>query len=114
MHKYFGKNKKGRPEQVENETQTDGTDTTTHQLPPILPTGENEHNCPSGYRSFVALFDYDARTEEELTFQKGDYLEVRPENIACEWWRGRSRETKKEGYVPKNLVKEVKTLEDEE
>ena len=41
-------------------------------------------------RVFVALFDYDARTSEDLTFKKGDYLEAgQAENTAYDWWQGK-------------------------
>ena len=68
----------------------------------------------SDVKLFVALFDYDARTSEDLTFKKGDYLEVKPENTAYDWWQAKSRSTQQEGYIPSNYVAEVKTLEAEE
>ena len=75
----------------------------------------NEPSSPKGdVRLFVALFDYDARTSEDLTFKKGDYLEVRPENTAFDWWHAKSRSSQREGYIPSNYVAEVKTLEAEE
>lgn len=68
----------------------------------------------AGVRLFVALFDYDARTSEDLTFKKGDYLEVSTENTQFDWWHATSRASKREGYIPSNYVAEVKTLEAEE
>ena len=68
----------------------------------------------SDVRLFVALFDYDARTSEDLTFKKGDYLEVKPENTAYDWWQAKSRSSQQEGYIPSNYVAEVNTLEAEE
>ena len=84
---------------------------------PPLPTvpQRNEPSSPKGdVRLFVALFDYDARTSEDLTFKKGDYLEVKPENTAYDWWQAKSRSSQQEGYIPSNYVAEVKTLEAEE
>ena len=63
---------------------------------------------------FVALYDYEARTDEDLSFQKGDYLEVKPENCEFDWWMATSRSTGKSGYIPNNYVAEVRTLEAEE
>ena len=75
----------------------------------------NEPSSPkSDVKLFVALFDYDARTSEDLTFKKGDYLEVKPENTAYDWWQAKSRSTQQEGYFPSNYVAEVNTLEAEE
>ena len=68
----------------------------------------------SDVRLFVALFDYDARTSEDLTFKKGDYLEVKPENTAFDWCQAKSRSSQQEGYIPSNHVAEVNTLEAEE
>jgi hypothetical protein len=82
-------------------------------LPRVPP--KNEPSSPTGgVRLFVALFDYDARTSEDLTFKKGDYLEVKPENTTFDWWQAKSRSSKQEGYIPSNYVAEVKTLEAEE
>jgi hypothetical protein len=83
--------------------------------PPLPKVPKNEPTSPTGgVRLFVALFDYDARTSEDLTFKKGDYLEVKQENTAFDWWQAKSRTSKQEGYIPSNYVAEVKTLEAEE
>ena len=83
--------------------------------PPLSKPPPPSPSSPTpGVRLFVALFDYDARTEEDLTFKKGDYLEVSDENTQFDWWQAKSRSTKKEGYIPSNYVAEVKTLEAKE
>ena len=63
---------------------------------------------------FVALFDYEARTNDDLSFQKGDFLEVKEEDRTFDWWMATSRKTNQSGYIPNNYVAEVKTLEAEE
>lgn len=63
---------------------------------------------------YVALYDYDARTEEDLSFKKGEVLEVYPEDLRNDWWRARSRDTGGEGFIPSNYVAEVQTLDAEE
>ena len=73
-----------------------------------------EPSPKSDVRLFVALFDYDARTSEDLTIKKGDYLEVKPENTAFDWWQAKSRSSQQEGYIPSNYVAEVNPLEAEE
>lgn len=63
---------------------------------------------------YVALYDYDARTEEDLSFKKGEVLEVYPEDLRNDWWRARSRDTGGEGFIPSNYVAEVQTLDAED
>lgn len=46
--------------------------------PPISPVPiitENEP-IPPNSKIFVALYDYDARTDEDLSFRKGEHLEI--------------------------------------
>lgn len=63
---------------------------------------------------YIALYDYDARTEEDLSFQKTDILEVNPEDLGNDWWRARSRESGQEGFIPSNYVAKYQSLEAEE
>ena len=59
----------------------------------------------------VALYNYEARTEDDLSFQKGDHLEVRDDN--GDWWYARDRKTGRKGYIPCNYVAPAKSLEAE-
>lgn len=46
--------------------------------PPVSPVPiitENEPIAPNS-KIFVALYDYDARTDEDLSFRKGEHLEI--------------------------------------
>ena len=61
---------------------------------------------------FVALYDYDARTDEDLSFKKGEILEILNDTQG-DWWYARSKTTKAEGYIPSNYVAKVKSLESE-
>ena len=63
--------------------------------------------CPE----FIALFNYDKRTSEDLSFQKGECLEILIQD--GDWWLARSLDTDLEGYIPRNYVAE-KTIQDEE
>ncbi|XP_028406412.1 tyrosine-protein kinase SRK2-like [Dendronephthya gigantea] len=84
---------------------------------PPLPTDPSLSTIvrpPNDCRVFVALYDYEARTDEDLSFQKGDFLEVKPENCEFDWWMATSRSTGISGYIPNNYVAEVKTLEAED
>ena len=61
---------------------------------------------------FVALYDYDARTDEDLSFKKGEHLEI-INDTQGDWWFARSKATKQEGYIPSNYVAKLKSIEAE-
>lgn len=61
---------------------------------------------------FVALYDYDARTAEDLSFRKGEHLEI-INDTQGDWWYARSKTTQNEGYIPSNYVAKLKSLESE-
>jgi len=71
----------------------------------------------SAMKTFVALYDYDARTDEDLSFKKGDLLEILNDTQG-DWWYARAKSSraagaKLEGYIPSNYVAGVKSLESE-
>ena len=80
--------------------------------PPIEPAPKLPEQEPN-YPVFVGKYDYDSRTDDDLSFRKGDLLYI----ISTEegdWWYARSRATGKEGYIPSNYVAEWKSLDAEE
>ena len=62
---------------------------------------------------FIALFDYDQRTSEDLSFKKGERLEI-INSTDGDWWQARSLDSQREGYIPSNYVAEHKTIQAEE
>lgn len=97
----------GQPGQPEGDGLDNGTG-----LPPLPPP---QRNC-----NFVALFDYQARTEDDLSFQAGDKLEVL--DMSNEgWWlakllleNGFARPGQKlQGYIPANYVAAEQSIEAE-
>ena len=50
----------------------------------------------------VALIDWKARHVGELTFKKGDQLEIL-NNIEEFWWLARHKETGLEGFIPVSI-----------
>jgi fyn-related kinase len=80
MGKCFGKQRPDPP--VENvveivtPTITDPNQPTpqTAVSPPVLNPDTESHNI--NMKIFVALYDYDARTDEDLSFRKGEHLEI--------------------------------------
>ena len=75
----------------------------------------SSHSASTGHPSniLVALYDYDARTAEDLSFSKGERLELinRPDG---EWWEARSLSTNQRGFIPSNYVAEERTINAEE
>lgn len=77
-------------------------------LPPTVTVQES----PASQKLFLALYDYDARTDEDLSFKKGDVLEV-INDTQGDWWYARSKTSKLEGYIPSNYVAKLRSLESE-
>ncbi|XP_022645421.1 tyrosine-protein kinase Src42A-like isoform X3 [Varroa jacobsoni] len=77
---------------------------------------EGGHGSPgimsAAPKVFVALYDYDARTDEDLSFKKGEHLEILNDTQG-DWWFARSKSTKHEGYIPSNYVAKLKSIEAE-
>ncbi|KAJ7373851.1 ATP binding [Desmophyllum pertusum] len=97
----------------------DVTGTSTNQpgsrYVPEPPSSPPPEPSPSAVKSlYIALYDYDARTEEDLSFKKGRNSEVNIDDLANDWWRARSRETSGEGFIPSNYVALHQTLEAED
>ncbi|KAM4602341.1 tyrosine-protein kinase HCK-like, partial [Discoglossus pictus] len=77
--------------------------TTISPEAPAVGGQEGEH--------LLALYDYDGVHPGDLTFRKGDHLELIEES--GEWWRARLVQTGEEGYIPSNYVGRVDSLESE-
>uniref|UniRef100_A0A673KCN6 Tyrosine-protein kinase n=1 Tax=Sinocyclocheilus rhinocerous TaxID=307959 RepID=A0A673KCN6_9TELE len=63
---------------------------------------------------YVALYDYTARTEHDLSFNAGDKLE--PLRKEEDWWYARGItgiSANKEGYIPANYVAPIESLDAE-
>ncbi|XP_074917056.1 tyrosine-protein kinase Fgr isoform X2 [Chelonoidis abingdonii] len=66
-----------------------------------------------GVTLFIALYDYEARTEDDLTFLKGEKFHI-INNTEGDWWEARSLSTGATGYVPSNYVAPVDSIQAEE
>lgn len=61
---------------------------------------------------YIALFDYNARTEDDLSFNAGDKLEALDKS-AGDWWYAKALtgiSASKTGYIPANYVAPVESL----
>lgn len=64
---------------------------------------------------YVALYDYSARTEEDLSFNAGDILEALDKSNR-DWWLAKAVSgvaAEKEGYIPANYVAPVESIDAE-
>ncbi|XP_018555176.1 tyrosine-protein kinase SRK2 [Lates calcarifer] len=64
---------------------------------------------------YIALYDYSARTEEDLSFNTGDTLEALDKS-AGEWWFAKALtgvSASKQGYIPANYVAPVESIDAE-
>ncbi|XP_040043947.1 tyrosine-protein kinase Fgr isoform X2 [Gasterosteus aculeatus] len=86
-------------------TITNFPNTNTHQRPGGVTSG--------GVTLFIALYEYDARTEDDLTFQKGEKFQI-INNTEGDWWEARSLDTGHSGYIPSNYVAPVDSIQAEE
>uniref|UniRef100_A0A8C5WQB1 Tyrosine-protein kinase n=1 Tax=Laticauda laticaudata TaxID=8630 RepID=A0A8C5WQB1_LATLA len=66
-----------------------------------------------GVTLFIALYDYEARTEDDLTFIKGEKFHI-INNTEGDWWEARSLTTGITGYIPSNYVAPVNSIQAEE
>ena len=62
---------------------------------------------------YVALYDYKARTTEDLSFKKGERMEI-INNKDGGWWEAKSLTSGVSGYVPSNYIAPATSLQTEE
>uniref|UniRef100_H2ZGQ7 Tyrosine-protein kinase n=1 Tax=Ciona savignyi TaxID=51511 RepID=H2ZGQ7_CIOSA len=62
---------------------------------------------------YVALYDYDARTADDLSFKKGEQLFIL-NSTEGDWWEARSLITQDTGYIPSNYVAPANSVQCEE
>uniref|UniRef100_A0A4W3J4P7 Tyrosine-protein kinase n=1 Tax=Callorhinchus milii TaxID=7868 RepID=A0A4W3J4P7_CALMI len=92
-------------------------------LPPMVgPVGRGTWSRPEpaerreravGVTLFVALYDYDARTDDDLSFRKGEKFQIL-NNTEGDWWEARSLQSGGTGYIPSNYVAPVDSIHAEE
>uniref|UniRef100_A0A8B9WSA8 Tyrosine-protein kinase n=1 Tax=Bos mutus grunniens TaxID=30521 RepID=A0A8B9WSA8_BOSMU len=68
---------------------------------------------PGGVTTFVALYDYESRTETDLSFKKGERLQI-VNNTEGDWWLAHSLSTGQTGYIPSNYVAPSDSIQAEE
>ncbi|KAK2846281.1 hypothetical protein Q7C36_011135 [Tachysurus vachellii] len=76
-------------------------------------TGVLHTQRAAGVTLFVALYDYEARAEDDLSFSKGEKFQI-INSTEGDWWEARSISTGRSGYIPSNYVAPVDSIQAEE
>ncbi|XP_061609824.1 tyrosine-protein kinase Fyn isoform X1 [Phyllopteryx taeniolatus] len=76
-------------------------------------TGTLRTRGGTGVTLFVALYDYEARTEDDLSFRKGERFQI-INSTEGDWWDARSLTTGGSGYIPSNYVAPVDSIQAED
>ena len=81
-------------------------------------TSSNNITKKHAKNAYVALFDYKARTNDDLSFKKGDILYINDsDKLSNGWWLARlkadylNQSQKLTGYIPSQYVAQVDSLE---
>uniref|UniRef100_A0A8C0LHC7 Tyrosine-protein kinase n=1 Tax=Canis lupus dingo TaxID=286419 RepID=A0A8C0LHC7_CANLU len=85
-------------------------------LEPLVPCPtllSSPDSAGTGVTLFIALYDYEARTEDDLTFTKGEKFHIL-NNTEGDWWEARSLSSGRTGYIPSNYVAPVDSIQAEE
>ena len=69
----------------------------------------SNHLMEAAYPIYVAVYDYESRTTDDLGFKRNDLLCIINTDDE-DWWFARSKETGKEGYIPSNYVAKANSL----
>ena len=62
---------------------------------------------------YIALYDYNARAEDDLNFKKGDQLLITNQSDG-DWWQAQLVGTTKKGFIPSNYVAKTQSIQAEE
>ncbi|XP_018599219.1 tyrosine-protein kinase fynb isoform X1 [Scleropages formosus] len=76
-------------------------------------TGTLRSRGGTGVTLFVALYDYEARTEDDLSFRKGERFQIL-NSTEGDWWEAHSLTTGGTGYIPSNYVAPVDSIQAED
>lgn len=64
-------------------------------------------------RIVIALYNYTAREDTDVSFMKGDQMEV-IDDTESDWWKVIHLTTRREGLIPWNFVAEERSVNSEE
>lgn len=94
---------------------TQSTKNLINNTPQSLPTQQQQQNNDQNKILYIALYDYEARAENDLSFKKGDILEILDSKTYDGWWIAEhydyQQHKKRTGYIPSTYVAKLQSLE---
>ena len=81
-----------------------GTGSSTEAKPPPTPAPQPPKPSGDQFPEAVAWWDFVAHDDSMMSFEEGDKLRI-IEQPDDGWWKARSADGKREGYIPSNYVK---------
>ncbi|KAL1128822.1 hypothetical protein AAG570_013356 [Ranatra chinensis] len=85
----------------------------TPTTPSVQPSGTGGREGSGRARIVVAVYNYEAREAEDVSFAKGDRMQI-IDDSEPDWWKVRHLRTGIEGLIPWNFVAEEKSVESED
>lgn len=82
---------------------TNGTNSEANNRALTSSSAANRHHN-SGGSTVIALYNYNAKDEGDLSFKKGDRLLLLSDKDDPDWWLARNLATNEKGYIPRNYV----------
>lgn len=83
---------------------TNGTNSDANNRALTSSSAANRHLNSGGSTTVIALYNYNAKDEGDLSFKKGDRLLLLSDKDDPDWWLARNLATNEKGYIPRNYV----------
>lgn len=96
----------------DNSAQNNGSSRQSAPLPTV-PSSAQAAPAPAEENLYIALYDYNARAADDLTFKKGEHVRVLNQSDG-DWWQAQHFTTGKKGFIPSNYVAKVQSIQAEE
>ncbi len=78
-----------------------GAKSISAERPPVPPAADS--GVSKDDNIFIALYEYQARSKDDLTFVKGDKFRVTNQSDG-DWWEAVHLTTQVSGFIPSNFV----------
>uniref|UniRef100_A0A3Q0TDU1 Tyrosine-protein kinase n=1 Tax=Amphilophus citrinellus TaxID=61819 RepID=A0A3Q0TDU1_AMPCI len=95
--------------------ESESADATDGREKPTVIANPGATEKEPNFQFYIALYDYSARTGEDLSFNTGDTLEAL-DRSAGDWWLAKALtgvSASKQGYIPANYVAPVESIDAE-
>ncbi len=77
--------------------------------PEVRPSSLDEESQPKEKLIYSCLYDFTGRNKGDLSFVKGDAIEIL-HNSDGDWWLGKCLRTNCTGYIPSNYIEPLNSL----